>query len=190
MRIWRELERRVFQLLNTSTSYPVQMRHKTPRGFWVGGIPADALLYDQNVLDWTMVGELIGDREYIGRGFVPSTRTLTDWEKRFIQWTFEPAKTPSPMGVIGPGIYDSEYTLRYVAYGDQDATRADEATAKVRAEASKTAGNERPKEWGCTSCEQHKTDMGRGQIERMVKVPPWLFSAEADVYKNPKMLKR
>lgn len=57
------------------------MRHKTPRGFIIDGIPADALLYDQNILDWTIVGALTGDRDYIGRGFVPTTRTLTAGEK-------------------------------------------------------------------------------------------------------------
>ena len=45
------------------------------------GQPADALLYDQNVLDWAIFGELSGDREYVGRGYVPSTRPLTEYEK-------------------------------------------------------------------------------------------------------------
>ena len=76
----------MFQLINTTKPYPLQLRHRTPRGIWIGGIPADALLYDQNVLDWNIVGELTGDREYIGRGFVPATRTLNDSEKLLIQY--------------------------------------------------------------------------------------------------------
>ena len=51
VRIWRELERRTFALLNTTAPYPKQLRHKTPRGFIIDGIAADALLYDQNMLD-------------------------------------------------------------------------------------------------------------------------------------------
>ena len=76
VRIWRELERRVWALVNTTEPFPKQVPHKTRHG-WIGeGLPADALLYDQNVLDWSMVGERTGDREYVGRGFVPKARVL------------------------------------------------------------------------------------------------------------------
>jgi hypothetical protein len=169
-----------------------QYRHKTPRGFWIGNVPADALLYDQNVLDWTLVGELTGDRQYMGRGFVPSARGLTDWERKFIEWTYDPAPKPSPLNGMTGGTYDREYTLRYLTYGTQDSSRADLATVKARSEATAKAGSERPKAYGCGSCSR---DVGRGgggshTIERMIKAPPWLFSAESDVYKNAKQAKR
>ena len=169
-------------------------------------MPADALLYDQNVLDWVLAGELTGDREYIGRGFVHSARGLTDWEKQFIQWTFEPAKERSPLNGMSSGVYDQEYTLRYLSYGAQDSSKADEATAKARAEAAAKGGNEHPKKYSCSACDAHPGGGGDGWrdggkvsaatsrpspiIERMIKAPPWLFSAESDVYKNPKMAKR
>ena len=168
-------------------------------------MPADALLYDQNVLDWVLAGELTGDREYIGRGFVHSARGLTDWEKQFIQWTFEPAKERSPLNGMSSGVYDQEYTLRYLSYGAQDSSKADEATAKARAEAAAKGGNEHPKKYSCSACDAHPgrrrrlEDGGKVSaatsrpspiIERMIKAPPWLFSAESDVYKNPKMAKR
>jgi hypothetical protein len=146
VRIWRELERRVFKLLNTSKPFPLQLRHRTPRGIWIGGIPADALLYDQNVLDWNLVGELTGDREYIGRGFVPEARTLNDSERAKIQWDFGTANVRCPATLSAPGgVYSSEYTLR---------TLKDGAAAPAAL-----------------------------PLERMIKAPPWLFSAESDVYK-------
>ena len=152
VRIWRELERRVFALLNTSQRYPQQLMHRTPRGVWIGNVPADALLYDQNMLDWNIVGELTGDREYIGRGFVPTTRTLNDTEKEQIKWkSFSPEGSTVPPGVGHPGAtYTPGYVLRYLEYGGMPPQAL-------------------PK-------------------ERMLKAPPWLFSAESDVYKNPWLL--
>ena len=151
IRIWRELERRVFKLINTSTPYPKQLHHRTPRGLWIGGIPADALLYDQNVLDWNIVGELTGDREYIGRGFVPEARTLTDTEKLKIVWKQVPSESPTPSVLGQPGgTYGNAYTLRSLEYN---------------------------------------ADGGDAKRERMIKVPPWLFSAESDVYKTPRHMK-
>lgn len=62
VRIWREFERRIFKLLDGKTPFPHQMPHKTRHG-WIGGPswPADALLYDQNVLDWAMVADVLID---------------------------------------------------------------------------------------------------------------------------------
>lgn len=54
MRVWANFERRVFSLLNTTTPFPHQVMHKMPNGriMNAANVPADALLYDQNILDW------------------------------------------------------------------------------------------------------------------------------------------
>lgn len=54
MRVWANFERRVFSLLNTTTAFPHQVMHKMPSGRIMGAanLPADGLLYDQNILDW------------------------------------------------------------------------------------------------------------------------------------------
>ena len=71
------------------------------------------------MLDWNIAGEMTGDREYIGRGFVPETRTLTDAEKEKIVWKQVAAPAPSPTILGRPGgVYGPEYTLRYLEYGD------------------------------------------------------------------------
>ena len=149
------------------------MRHKTPRGFIIDGIPADALLYDQNILDWTIVGALTGDRDYIGRGFVPTTRTLTAGEKAQIKWHVRAESRPSPLNGAPGGVYGREYTLRWLEYDAHGAVNAEPPVADPRAPAAAVAsvgGGARPVAL---------------PVERMLKVPPWLFSAESDVYQTP-----
>ena len=51
-----------------------------------GGQPADALLYDQNVLDWAFVGERVGDHDFVSRGFTKNMRVLSPYEKLQIVW--------------------------------------------------------------------------------------------------------
>ena len=51
-----------------------------------GGQPADALLYDQNVLDWAFVGERVGDHDFVSRGFTKNMRVLSPYEKLQIIW--------------------------------------------------------------------------------------------------------
>ena len=69
--------RRRRSLLNLSVPYPRQQPHKTKRGEMPGGQPADALLYDQNVLDWAFVGERVGDHDFVSRGFTKNMRVLS-----------------------------------------------------------------------------------------------------------------
>ena len=90
VQIWRNFERRVFELLNTSAKFPEQTFHKTRRGMVGGpGVPADALLYDQNVLDWSIVGQIIGDPGFVGRGFSSTMRQLDERERAMIAWKVE-----------------------------------------------------------------------------------------------------
>jgi hypothetical protein len=168
VRIWREFERRVWKLVNTTEEFPRQLGHKTKRG-WIGeGLAADALLYDQNVLDWAIVGELTGDREYIGRGFVTSMRHLSTAEQKLIVYHMEQASVPTPAWMGQPetdsGVYSGHYTLRSIPLrGPPNCTRdggAGGATGDVWA---RRAG----------PC---------GPAEAMLKAPPWLFSAESDLY--------
>ena len=69
-----------------------------------GGQPADALLYDQNVLDWAFVGERVGDHDFVSRGFTKNMRVLSPYEKLQIVWndtvaagaaTTPPARPPA-----------------------------------------------------------------------------------------------
>ena len=66
---------------------------------------------------------MTGDREYIGRGFVPETRTLTEEERAKIQWTMSAASEQAPASVgIPGGVYGRQYMLRYLEYGDAKGT--------------------------------------------------------------------
>ena len=142
--IWKTFERRVFALLNTSAPFPRQTMHKTRRGL-IGGVPADALLYDQNVLDWSIIGEITGDRDYVGRGFSPEMRSLTPREFSKLAYTVTDATRPSPRQGSWPGgAFQHDYTLRVHDVGSPWGTR-----------------------------------------ERIVKAPPWLFTAESDAYQLP-----
>ena len=175
VRMWREFERRVFKLINTSTPFPKQMGHKTRHG-WVGeGMAADALLYDQNVLDWAMVGELTGDREYIGRGFVPTQRWLTKDERKLIEWQHSDwggQSTPSEMARPEPTnrVYSQQFVVREIALrGPPNCTAPAPGSASASAPApAAAAGN---------TCPAH--------AEGMVKAPAWLFSSESDLYVTP-----
>ena len=81
-------------LLNLSVPYPRQQPHKTKRGEMPGGQPADALLYDQNVLDWAFVGERVGDHDFVSRGFTKNMRVLSPYEKLQIVWNDTVAAGP------------------------------------------------------------------------------------------------
>ena len=59
-----------------------------------GGQPADALLYDQNVLDWAFVGERVGDHDFVSRGFTKNMRVLSPYEKLQIVWNDTVAAGP------------------------------------------------------------------------------------------------
>ena len=147
--VWDEFERRVFALLNTSVPFPQQQPHLV-RGKMLGGTrPADALLYDQNVLDWNMLGVMLGDFEFIGRGFAVGQRILSPAEKAAIKWTENTSvqDTPSEMGAPG-WPYTRSYTLRQVVLPQRVGRAAAAAAPQVR----------------------------------MLKAPPWLFSAESDEY--------
>ncbi len=151
LRVWEEFERRVFLLLNTTAPYPLQTPHKV-RGHMISGSrPADALLYDQNVLDWNMLGVMIGDADFIGRGFAPGQRALTKEEKAAIKWAEAAAihATPAQFGLPG-WPYLRAYWLRHVAL-----PRAGQSAAQAAA-------------------------LPPHEQARMLKAPPWLFSAESD----------
>eukprot|EP00966_Prymnesium_polylepis_P334486 7389865-Prymnesium_polylepis.1 len=118
-KVWREFERRVFALLNTTDKFPDQLVHKTRRGMVGGpGVPADALLYDQNVLDWCIIGQLVGDENFVGRGFSSTMRYLTEAERAKINWENEPRVLRLPDGPSCPGGgYDPEWFPRSLALG-------------------------------------------------------------------------
>ena len=104
VQIWRNFERRVFELLNTSAKFPEQTFHKTRRGMVGGpGVPADALLYDQNVLDWSIVGQIVNDSNFVGRGFSSTMRYLTPAERAMIAWRIEAEVHRLPAGMSCPG---------------------------------------------------------------------------------------
>ena len=175
VRIWREFERRVFALINTTKPFPVMQSHKTKRGWIGGGLPSDPLLYDQNVLDWVLLGEIIGDREFIGRGFVPTTRTLTADERLLIKWTYSRASSGTPDGLGTPDSLDgmmpyaSQYVLRTLSLpGPPGCVGKDGVPRKLRIGETGVSG--------VVPC---------GPEETMLKAPAWLFSAESDIYPNP-----
>ena len=157
-RIWLEFERRVFDLLNASRPYPKQASRKVKGRTIRGGRPADALLYDQNVLDWNMLGVMLNDYEFVGRGFSPAQRGLSAAERDAIQFREFPASAPTPDGMGVPGWpYLANYQLREVALPRANQSR-DEAEA-----------------------------LPPHAKVRMLKAPPWLFSAESDEYQKKRV---
>jgi len=161
-RIWLEFERRVFDLLNASRPYPKQAARKVgprdARRTIRGGRPADALLYDQNVLDWNMLGVMLNDYEFVGRGFSPTQRSLSDAEKEALKYKEYAASAPTPAGMGLPGWpYLARYEMREVALP--------------------RAGQSR---------EQAEALPPHAKV-RMLKAPPWLFSAESDEYQKKRV---
>lgn len=80
---------------------------------------------------------------------------------------------PSPLNGAPGGVYGREYTLRWLEYDAHGAVNAEPPVADPRAPAAVVAsggGGARPV---------------APPVERMLKVPPWLFSAESDVYQTP-----
>ena len=122
---WRNFERRVFAILNTSAPLPVST---TSCGGPHGCQPERLLLWENTLLDWTFAGAVVGDPAFIGRGRTNDSRVLTRTEKAWMRWSPLKATEPPPARFSTPGgAYAAEYTLRTLVFGARPGAELPEA---------------------------------------------------------------
>lgn len=155
--VFLNIEYRIFNVVNASALPEAKPGYRAPHGRDPGEGAAESLLYDQNLLNWGLVGEVLGDREFVGRGPAAASRELSLEERLKLRW--KTAKHTAPTGFSTPGGV-------FVRLPDVD-------WMPVGSESTRALP---PKLLSATH--RLSPPVPEHLVERLAQAPAWLFSAE------------